>query len=68
MRDFLNGLGVENVGYDFVWVVGWVDLVDECEMGELCGSCFGNLFFIGFDGVVVFCNMLKNWFVGLVIE
>lgn len=66
--DFLRELGVEHIGSDHVRKFGRADTAHACDMGELCGSCAGNILSIGPDGVVAPCNMSKQWSVGSVLD
>jgi len=66
--EFLSGLGVDNVGYDRIRAIGRANDEKPCDMGELCGSCAGNIISIGADGVVAPCNMSKQWAVGSVLN
>lgn len=67
-KSFLQELGVEYVGHDRVREIGRANSSHQCDMGELCGSCAGNIISIGSDGVVAPCNMSKQWAVGSVID
>ena len=64
---FLEELGVKNIGMDHLRRFGRGSETDVCDMGELCGSCAGNILSIGPDGLVAPCNMSKNWAVGSVL-
>ncbi len=65
---FLRDLGVENIGSDYVRKFGRGALNQTCEMGELCGSCAGNILSISPDGLVAPCNMSRFWPVGSVLD
>ena len=66
---YLERLGVERIGKDNIRKFGRAQDTDSiCSMGELCGSCSGNILSIGPDGVVAPCNMSRQWSVGSVLE
>jgi sulfatase maturation enzyme AslB (radical SAM superfamily) len=66
--DYLEELGVTRIGTDHIRKFGRARDEAACSMGELCGSCAGNILSIGPDGVVAPCNMSKQWAVGSVLE
>lgn len=66
--DYLTALGVKRIGSDRVRGVGRAGDGHEGGMGELCGSCAGDILSIGPDGRVAPCNMSKRWSVGSVLE
>jgi MoaA/NifB/PqqE/SkfB family radical SAM enzyme len=66
--EFLRKLGVENIGTDHVRKLGRAADEGLCQLGELCGSCSGNILSIGPNGVVAPCNMSRFWPVGSVLE
>jgi len=63
-KDFLNDLGVKEIGSDSIRGIGRASCADSKGMEELCGSCAGNILTVGPDGVVAPCNMSKQWAVG----
>ena len=66
--EFLEALGVANIGTDRVRGIGRADASQACAMGELCGSCAGPILSIGPDGVIAPCNLSKYWAVGSVLS
>lgn len=66
--DFLEGIGVKNIGKDHLRAIGRADESECSDMAELCGSCAGNILSIGPDGIVAPCNMSKRWAVGSVLD
>ncbi len=66
--EFLERLGVKQIGSDRVRKIGRAASGNSCELGELCGSCAAEILSIGPDGVVSPCNMSKRWSVGSILE
>jgi MoaA/NifB/PqqE/SkfB family radical SAM enzyme len=66
--NYLRELGVPRIGSDHIRKFGRALHGEDCSMGELCGSCAGNILSIGPDGVVAPCNMSKHWAVGSVLN
>jgi MoaA/NifB/PqqE/SkfB family radical SAM enzyme len=66
--ELLEALGVQRIGRDNVRKFGRAQQDMDCSMGELCGSCAGNIISIGPDGVVAPCNMSRHWAVGSVLQ
>lgn len=66
--EFLEEMGVKNIGTDRLRAIGRADSSDCSGMGELCGNCAGNILSISPDGVVSPCIMSKQWSVGSIFE
>lgn len=67
-REFLLGLGVNDVGHDHVRDFGRSGACKESELGNLCGACGHDTLCVNPDGQVSPCIMSKSWPVGSVLE
>lgn len=65
---FLNGLGIQNIGTDRVRAFGRGSMKRQDDMSELCGQCAGNILCVGSDGKVSPCIMSKHWSVGSLLN
>lgn len=66
--EFLEDMGVKNIGKDHIRSIGRADSDNCSDMGQLCGNCAGDILSIGPDGTVAPCIMSKKWSVGSVLE
>ncbi len=66
--EFLENLGIKNVGRDRLRAFGRAEKADCSGLSELCGNCAGGLLSIGPDGIVSPCIMSKQWAVGSILE
>jgi sulfatase maturation enzyme AslB (radical SAM superfamily) len=67
-REFLENLGIKDVGTDRLRAFGRAEKADCSGLGELCGNCAGSILSIGPDGIVSPCIMSKQWPVGSLLE
>ena len=65
---FLQAMGVQNVGTDRVRHFGRGAGGGQSSLAELCGNCAENTLCVGADGRVSPCIMSKIWSVGSVLE
>ena len=63
-REFLNGIGVTDIGYDAVRQFGRADREAEASMDGLCGHCSAGNLSIDVEGKVSGCIMSKPWAFG----
>src|SRR6185369_245095 len=66
--EFLQNLGVKDVGTDRLRAFGRAETANCTGLSELCGNCAGNILSIGPDGIVSPCIMSKQWAVGSILN
>ncbi len=66
--EYLNTLGITNIGHDYVRGFGRAQADENCSMENLCGRCADGVLAVGPDGIVAPCIMASKWPVGSILD
>lgn len=71
-KEFLRGLGVQEIGTDRLRGIGRGTFLEQqeqvCNLKELCGSCWKGSACVAPDGTVSPCIMSKQWSRGSILD